>query len=288
MSASSHVKRWITALILLPFLIWSLAVGGWAILVWVLAGAVLGLVEFSAMFRAPRAGLLWVALAAISGAAMLLASWFLGPWRALLALVAAFWLGAMAFLFAFGLGRSDERKEQLFREPLILAAGLLYLPACLQFYLGFNSWEIVFVLLCVFMSDTGAYYAGSLVGGPKLWPAVSPKKTWAGSAGGMLLCLVMALIFGLIFGHKAWPGPDGGSSATWWQWLVMAAALNVTAQLGDLFESALKRSLGVKDSGRLLPGHGGILDRMDSLIPAAPAYAALKAALLGLAASALS
>ena len=99
-------------------------------------------------------------------------------------------------------------------------------------------------------------------GKKKIWPRISPKKSWAGSLGGMGACVLTTLVFGLALGN----------GAPVWQWLVLGAGLNVAAQMGDFFESALKRSLDVKDSGSILPGHGGLLDRVDSLLLVIPTY----------------
>ncbi len=284
MALSSHLKRWITSLVLLPLLIWSLIVGGWAIAAWIVLGASLGMVEFMGMFRPGRGHLGWAVLGALIACAIVLIAKLYGLGWSLAALLGGFWIAGLAFLFLFGL-RKDPESSQVATcnpakaaTPMLLAAGLMYLPGCLQFYVFFSPWEIGFVLLCVFMSDTGAYYTGSLIGGPKLWPSVSPKKTWAGSLGGLVLCCALALTYGLIFGHKIWANPVSGEGlAPWWLWLAFAAPLNIVSQLGDLFVSALKRNLGVKDSGKMLPGHGGLLDRMDSLIPSAPVFAGLKA-----------
>jgi hypothetical protein len=98
------------------------------------------------------------------------------------------------------------------------------------------------------------------VGGPKIWPSISPKKTWAGSLGGLATCIVVCVGIGLLLG-----------SADILSFALLGTGLNVAAQLGDFFESALKRWRGVKDSGRVLPGHGGILDRIDSLLFVLPA-----------------
>jgi phosphatidate cytidylyltransferase len=128
--------------------------------------------------------------------------------------------------------------------------------------------ETVLVLLASFASDTGAYYAGSWFGKRKIWPAISPKKTWAGSVGGALTCVAVCLILGFAVGD--WPF----GRASWGTWIALGLALNLASQFGDFFESALKRSLDAKDSGALLPGHGGVLDRIDSLLFAAPVYKA--------------
>lgn len=117
----------------------------------------------------------------------------------------------------------------------------------------------IYWLFCViWTADTAAYFAGRLIGGPKLWPAVSPKKTWAGlfgaMAGAVLASVLVILAAGLSFSVAL---------------IGMAAVLAVVEQGGDLYESALKRRAGVKDSGRLIPGHGGALDRVDGLVAAA-------------------
>ncbi|ODU20909.1 MAG: phosphatidate cytidylyltransferase [Sphingomonas sp. SCN 67-18] len=127
----------------------------------------------------------------------------------------------------------------------------------------------LWALATVWATDIGAYFAGRLIGGPKLAPAVSPNKTWAGLIGGMAAALALGLIF-----HQGW-----GLALP----LALASpVLAVIAQLGDLYESALKRRAGVKDSGTLLPGHGGVLDRLDGVVTAAPC-AALLLILLGVA-----
>lgn len=120
-------------------------------------------------------------------------------------------------------------------------------------------------LALVWATDIGAYFTGRLIGGPKLMPAVSPNKTWAGLAGGM----VAALAVGLVFTH--WAGLPIGLGLS-------SFILAAIAQGGDLYESALKRRAGVKDSGTILPGHGGVLDRLDGLVPVAPMVAILIAA----------
>lgn len=121
---------------------------------------------------------------------------------------------------------------------------------------------LMFVLLIVWATDIGGYFAGRGIGGPKLWPRVSPKKTWAGAVGGFVGSLVVAAGFAA-FGL--------GSVAPL---LVLGAVLSVVSQFGDLFESAVKRRFGVKDSSHLIPGHGGLMDRLDGFV-AAVAVAAI-------------
>ena len=112
------------------------------------------------------------------------------------------------------------------------------------------------MLLIVWVTDIGGYFAGRGIGGPKLWPRVSPKKTWAGAVGGLVFSLVVAAAFALLGFGKMLP------------LLLFGAVLSVVSQLGDLFESAVKRRFGVKDSSHLIPGHGGFLDRLDGFVAA--------------------
>ncbi|WP_067931360.1 phosphatidate cytidylyltransferase [Alicyclobacillus kakegawensis] len=124
-----------------------------------------------------------------------------------------------------------------------------------------DGWLWLWLLLIgIWMTDTSAYMIGRRVGGPKLWPAISPAKTVSGAAAGVMGAIVGVLVF-------AWLVRP---SHHMWAYVVLGAAISVAGQLGDLIESAYKRTAGVKDSGRLLPGHGGLLDRVDSLIFAAP------------------
>jgi phosphatidate cytidylyltransferase len=115
---------------------------------------------------------------------------------------------------------------------------------------------LVFVMLIVWGTDIGGYFAGRGIGGAKLWPRVSPNKTWAGAIGGFAASLVIALGFAALDVGQAWP------------LLMLAAVLSVVAQLGDLFESAVKRRFGVKDSSHIIPGHGGLMDRLDGFVAA--------------------
>jgi phosphatidate cytidylyltransferase len=119
---------------------------------------------------------------------------------------------------------------------------------------GFTA--LIMILLVVWVTDIGGYFAGRGIGGPRLWPRVSPKKTWAGAIGGFAASLAVAggfVAFGL---GKAGP------------MLLLGAVLSVVSQLGDLFESGVKRRFGVKDSSHIIPGHGGLLDRLDGFVAA--------------------
>ncbi|WP_407051288.1 phosphatidate cytidylyltransferase [Methyloraptor flagellatus] len=117
---------------------------------------------------------------------------------------------------------------------------------------------IVFLFAVVWTTDIAAFFAGRAIGGPKLWPRVSPKKTWSGAIGGLTGAVIVGALVAHGFGFLAWIAIA-----------VVAAVLSIASQAGDLFESSVKRHFGVKDSGRIIPGHGGILDRVDGLVAAA-------------------
>jgi phosphatidate cytidylyltransferase len=150
------------------------------------------------------------------------------------------------------------------------AAGFLYAAAALMASLlvrrdvemGFVA--LLFVLAVVWATDIGGYFAGRGIGGPKLWPTVSPKKTWAGAIGGFTASLAVALLVAIFDPHRG----DPALALRTGPLLALAAVLSIAAQFGDLFESAVKRRFGVKDSSHLIPGHGGLMDRLDGFIAA--------------------
>lgn len=161
------------------------------------------------------------------------------------------------------------------RQKPLSGVGVIYvgLPAIAMVWLrgsdDFGALAILFVLVVVWMTDTFAYVCGRLLGGPRLWPAVSPGKTWSGTIGG----LVSAAIAGAIFAASM-PRTSLVMLA------LVAVVLSVISQAGDLAESALKRAFKVKNASELIPGHGGFMDRMDGVVAAA-AVAALIAAARG-------
>lgn len=148
-----------------------------------------------------------------------------------------------------------------------LVAGLAYaaVPAAsLALLRGGDQnglWAILFLFACVWATDIAAYFAGRAIGGPKLAPSVSPSKTWSGAIGGAIAAALAAGIVALL----------GPSSSGLIVAVLIALAISVVSQFGDLFESAYKRRHGAKDSGNIIPGHGGVMDRVDGLVAAAVA-----------------
>jgi phosphatidate cytidylyltransferase len=141
-----------------------------------------------------------------------------------------------------------------------LAAGLAYMGAAMCALIVFRergmegALVILWLVLIVVAADVGAYFAGRTIGGPKLWPRVSPGKTWAGALGGLAFAAVTGIVFGLAAGWALW------------QVALLSIGVGVASQLGDLLESAVKRHFGVKDASRLIPGHGGVMDRLDGVM----------------------
>ncbi|MGE7436205.1 MULTISPECIES: phosphatidate cytidylyltransferase [Kitasatospora] len=197
--------------------------------------------------------------------------------------VLGYWAGAQwaaAALALTGLAimiwRMNQPPENYLRD---ITAGIFtafYVPflatfVALMLAAADGPQRIVLFLVVTICSDTGAYAVGYKFGRNKLAPTISPGKTREGLAGGVGLSMIAgALIMQYVI--------DGGQ---WWQGLILGGCAAVTATLGDLAESMIKRDLGIKDMGTLLPGHGGIMDRLDSLLPTAPVVWLLLAAFVG-------
>lgn len=261
MPLTSHHKRLLTGLLPLPLLLWILYSGGLALLLLVIILSALGQWELYSMFW-KRERPAWKLLGIAAGSLLLVAAHVV-PASVPVALAGLFCLFSILFLLAY----SADPKTADFKAVQLLFLGCCYLPLLLHFSLALAWPELLLVVAAAFLSDTAAYYVGSKWGQRRLWPAISPKKTWVGSAGGMVACIGSCLIVGQIWG-----------AADPIAFLFLGMALNLAAQFGDFVESAMKRSQAVKDSGALLPGHGGILDRIDSLLFVLPAYAALSLA----------
>lgn len=159
------------------------------------------------------------------------------------------------------------RKEgNPFADLGVTILGVLYvaLPLMLFVLLGDNSilgqGVMMMVVVLIWLNDAFAYMGGSLIGRHKLWPRHSPGKTWEGCAVGLLFSILAAIFV----------GPLLGGEFSWYVWLLIAVFCSVIGTLGDLAESMFKRSCGVKDSGTIMPGHGGILDRFDSILAVTP------------------
>jgi phosphatidate cytidylyltransferase len=140
--------------------------------------------------------------------------------------------------------------------PVWLLIMIAHLPETVGTNLGYHPNRVIGLLCLVWTNDTMAYLIGSKIGKTKLFERISPNKTWEGTIGGAICTVLVAWIFSIYFPHDF----------TTKEWLVLGTIVGLFGTLGDLVESMLKRSVGVKDSGNLLPGHGGLLDRFDAFI----------------------
>jgi phosphatidate cytidylyltransferase len=247
------VTRILAALVLIPVAIALAYAGGWLWLSLVVLAAIGLYVEWLMVVGAARqmrvvaAGVVALVLAgaglALGRIEMSLAILALGV------VVAAVTAAERRGWVALGLG---------YASAALVASVLVRLDQVWGFV------ALMLILLIVWVTDIGGYFAGRGLGGPKLWPRVSPKKTWAGAIGGFTASLAVAAGFAALGLGKMIP------------LLLLAAVLSIVSQLGDLFESAVKRAFGVKDSSQIIPGHGGLLDRLDGYV-----FAVVAAALIG-------
>ena len=155
-----------------------------------------------------------------------------------------------------------HHSEQPMRDAAYTLVPMLYaaIPLGIMPWLHYDYNVLVMVLIMVWMNDNGAYMGGSIYGKHKMWTRHSPGKTWEGTITGVAVSLLVAYFVGPLFNPEI----------AWYHWLVLGLICSVVATLGDLVESMLKRSVGMKDSGRIMPGHGGFLDRFDSLLIVVP------------------
>jgi phosphatidate cytidylyltransferase len=272
-----HARRWLTALILLPLLLLVLFNGGHALFVLLLL-LVNGLAEweFLGMFQ-PETDAFRRLKAIILGSVLLVSfctaqrvTTLCNPSGPLFVLVGILFILFLFYLIAY------SHIQDLSRDLMVNVLALLYIPLLLGHfvwlrYLSDGEWWIFWLLMVIMAGDTGAFYAGRTWGKTKLYAEVSPGKTWAGVVGGM----AAAMIVGVALGRWALPEMSLAGLAG------LALSLAVVGLLGDLFESMLKRQVQVKDTSGLLPGHGGMLDRLDSLLFAAPLIVYVRLFLIG-------
>ncbi|MEH3117788.1 MAG: phosphatidate cytidylyltransferase [Methylorubrum populi] len=246
-----------SALVLGAAVLGTLIVGGWAFaLVWLIAGTV-GAAEWLAMTRSePLLPLLGLTGATMFGA---LAAVLLGapPWMPLLVLLA----GSLGLLV---LGHGPGRRKPVW--GLLGGAVVALVPTLLRIDPGIGLVGPAWMFAVVWSTDSVAYFTGRLIGGPKLMPRVSPKKTWSGALGGLAAGILGGTATVLVARAQGWDALPALSTAAV---AVLSGLASILSQGGDLVESALKRRYGVKDSGRSIPGHGGVMDRLDGFFAVA-------------------
>ncbi|MCJ8143120.1 phosphatidate cytidylyltransferase [Ancylobacter sp. A5.8] len=242
------LPRVASAMLLAPVVLFAAFIGGWPFAVMLAIAAVLVLWEWLAM-TAARPGRV---LLALGGGALLaaLASLYSGGTLPLAAAIALIGAAALALVAR---GGGPARLWAL--GGMVYAAGVMFPAQLLRADDTLGLISLGWLLAVVWTTDIAAYFCGRLIGGPKLWPRVSPNKTWSGALGGAIL----ATLAGVLVLRAA--GIESFLSAA-----PVAFVVSVASQGGDLFESSMKRRFGVKDSSHLIPGHGGLMDRLDGFI----------------------
>lgn len=255
--------RLISALVLGGIAFIALALGGiWSALL-VLALLLAMLWEYERMVSAPGDDAwAWPVLLWLGGAGAVVATGLasLG--------------GGLLVLLALSVLAGEVRRPR----ARLLAPGAIYMGVAMCALLDLRLRHedgfilILWLVMVVVAADVGAYFAGRRFGGRKLWPAVSPGKTWSGAFGGLLLAAVMGVIFAAAL-SSGWPV---------FRVTLVSIAVAIGSQAGDLLESAVKRRFGVKDSSQLIPGHGGVMDRLDGIMGGTLAFLLLDMIGLGL------
>ncbi len=253
------VKRLLVAIILLPMGMAAIWYGGWYLTALVAVFMCLAAWEYVLLFR--LGGLRPAGLLVIGGTLLLLVG------RNINGFESAAWMISLLILFgmAYHLVTYERGRDQAGTDFAVTMAGLIYIGWLGAYFISLRNlpegrWWIMVVLPAVWFADTGAYVIGKGFGRHLLCPRLSPKKTWEGYLGGIVVGVVLtSLIAGL------WRlGAGAGSAITPMRGALVGLVMGLLPTLGDLGESMIKRQMGVKDSGNMLPGHGGAFDRVDS------------------------
>ncbi len=274
------VQRVITAIVLLAVLLGALlAPGPWPLVALLTIAAACALWEWLRLTWPSKPSFMPLAAALILLAAMAaLAMQWLAPavpsWAADIQTILNRWIMPLVVLIwilaATGLvirGDASLQKGSAALSLFGILAVLAVWTALVQLFLAHGAWFLVSLLALIWFADIAAYFSGKAFGKRKLAPKVSPGKTWEGAIGGVLAATLWVVC------SAGWEGSFGFVLRQSWSWpgvVAIAVVLAALSIIGDLFESLLKRRAGVKDSSRLLPGHGGVYDRIDALLPVAP------------------
>ncbi len=244
---NSFIKRVATSLVLIPVVIACVILGYPTLFLLALLGAALLSWE-------------WVSMVPNSRPIFYAMCYFFVAMVAVLMkpiIVPAFVM-IVAFTIAFCKSKGENHRKLLLLGIPYIACGI---GSIVSIYTAYGPYIVLWFMFVVWGVDIGGYFVGTTVKGPKLAPKISPNKTWSGLLGGVLLAILISYGVMLLFKVNAQVSV---------YYLVLAGIIAVIAQVGDLVESYIKRHLGVKDSSNLIPGHGGIFDRIDGLIFAAP------------------
>jgi phosphatidate cytidylyltransferase len=266
---SNAIQRLLTAIIAIPILYIIFRIGGLLYLLFFLTLILLGQIEYQKLLESknlPNEKILGIISSLLMGVSAYLGYYYF-----------TFCLTALVLLILI----LDLRKGDFSQTVINIGAtlfGVIYLGWLLSHAILLRNIDqnenirafsennqglsdlgfflVVFAVACTFLNDTGAYYTGTLIGKHKLAPKISPGKTIEGTVGGIVVCMIAGLVVNFLFGSPL--------SSDWT--IAFALLIGIAAVLGDLVESSIKRGAGIKDSGDIVPGHGGVLDRFDSLI----------------------
>ena len=268
---TTHLQRWITAIVLIPLVLsLILAAANWFFALVICAICCVALYEYYHIALAVSGTSFFTVIpmaGCLTGAAIVLSAIW-GRFELACLLISCLFI----FSGAGALSQYKRRPDAMNRVVMqVIAMVYLALPMSLLVMIHQDerghAWILLLIIL-VFIGDTGAYYAGNFLGRHKLLPQVSPGKTIEGAVGGMLATVGMGCLLNLAFPHLPW-GLDL-ARFPWILALLFFVVVSICGQAGDLFESLLKREAGMKDSGVIFPGHGGLLDRIDALLFAIP------------------
>ena len=259
-------QRLLTGLVCLPLLVAAIFQGGFWFLAVLAICSTIAIIEFLKMTSTNNQGtpwllsIVWTISFLVIGQYSIEISTFLS-WSLVILIVGAFFNALWVIIFS--------AQHAIYRTWVMATLGPLYIGFCLAHALALRNlglyddlgrnW-ILFAIILIFTSDTGAYIIGRTLGRHPIAPTFSPNKTWEGTIAGFILVLVVALSMNRILFPEI----------VYWQVLLIGATVGLVAPIGDLFESKLKRIYGMKDTGTILPGHGGMLDRLDSILLSIP------------------
>jgi phosphatidate cytidylyltransferase len=247
------VRRFVSAIILAPLTVVAAWLGGWLFVVFWLAASLVVLYEWNRLVQSQHNVALYACEVAVLTATVLALHLARNPALALVAM-------GLGLGIALAIARAGERRWSA--VGVVYAAAVVAGPVILRDDPQFGFAAILWLFAVVWGTDVGAYFAGRTFGGPKLWARMSPKKTWSGFIGGILVGVALAALVLSFFSISPRPGL-----------LIFSAVIAAISQGGDLFESFVKRRFDAKDAGSIIPGHGGVMDRLDGFLVAGMAAA---------------
>ncbi|MDG1859682.1 MAG: phosphatidate cytidylyltransferase [Emcibacteraceae bacterium] len=254
---SGLLVRVLSALVMLPIAIWIILTGGMPLFILITILTVIILYEWNGICEEkPLSGMF--VIQATCALFVLIQYFFSNPYLIHMVIVSVIVISAASYLF----------KSKLSWALIGFFYGLVPSISVLIIHENGGAFVVLWMMILIWSMDTGAYFTGKKIGGPKLSPKISPNKTWSGLIGGALLAMVLGYVFVLYTETVNVPFSQDALIL-----LILSGFLAILSQVGDLAESAVKRKFSVKDSGAIIPGHGGIMDRVDGLLFVAPAIA---------------